>query len=45
MELGRQEATAAAIRKLMTGMDMSADEAMDFLEIAENDRETYRKLL
>ncbi len=44
LEQGRS-AMADAIRKVMENMNLSADQAMEFLGIAEKDREQYRKLL
>ncbi len=44
LEQGRS-AMADAIRKVMSSMNLSADQAMEFLGIAEEDREQYRKLL
>ena len=44
LEQGRS-AMAEAIRKVMANMNLSADQAMEFLGIAEKDREQYRNLL
>ena len=45
VERGEKKARLDSIRTLMRKLNQTADEAMDMLDIDENDREEYRKLL
>lgn len=45
VERGEKKARLDSIRTLMRKLNQTADEAMDMLDIEENDREEYRKLL
>lgn len=42
---GRAEATVFAIHAVMAEFSISADDAMQMLQVPEADKETYRKLL
>lgn len=42
---GRAEAIITSVRALMKGQSISADDAMQMLQVPEADKETYRKLL
>lgn len=42
---GRAEATFSAIHAVMAEFSISADDAMQMLQVPEADKETYRKLL
>ena len=44
-ERGEKNARLDNIRTLMRKLNQTADEAMDMLDIDENDREEYRKIL
>lgn len=45
VERGEKKARLDSIRTLMRKLNQTADEAMDMLDIEENDREEYRKIL
>ena len=45
VERGEKKARLDSIRTLMRKLNQTADEAMDMLDIDENDREEYRKIL
>ena len=45
MEKGRSEGIITSIRALMKGQSISADDAMQMLQVPEEDRATYHKLL
>lgn len=45
MEKGRSEGIITSIRALMKGQSISADDAMQMLQVPEEDKETYRRLL
>ena len=45
MEKGRVETTLSTLCKLMQKQNMTLDEALDFLEIPETERQTYREML
>lgn len=42
---GRAEATVFAIHAVMAEYSISADDAMQMLQVPEADKETYRKLI
>lgn len=42
---GRAEGIISSIRALMKGQSISADDAMKMLEVPDEEKETYRKLL
>lgn len=45
VERGEKKARLDSIRTLMRKLNQTSDEAMDMLDIDENDREEYRKIL
>lgn len=45
MKKGRSEGIITSVRALMKGQSISADDAMQMLQVPEADKETYRKLL